>query len=66
MALNWIRPIPAPPKAPASSPSSISVGIVSSRDFFFLNFAIHLLQSGSVQFKHSSSTAAPSAKQAFV
>ena len=42
MALNWIRPIPAPPTAPARSPSSNSIGILSSRDLFFLNFVIPL------------------------
>jgi hypothetical protein len=32
-ALYWIRPTPTPPRAPASSPSMISIGIVSKRDF---------------------------------
>jgi hypothetical protein len=33
IALYWIRPTPTPPRAPASSPSMISIGIVSRRDF---------------------------------
>ncbi len=35
MALNWIAPIPRPPTAPASSPSSTSMGMLSSSGFFF-------------------------------
>ncbi len=41
MALNWIRPIPNPPTAPASNPSSTSAGTLSrSAFFFFATFAI--------------------------
>jgi hypothetical protein len=39
MECNWIRPIPKPPTAPASSPSMISTGTLSSR-LFFRVFAI--------------------------
>jgi len=39
VALNWIAPIPKPPTAPASNPSSTSMGMLSSSGFFF-SFAI--------------------------
>src|SRR3981081_3085800 len=38
-AFDWIKPIPKPPTAPASNPSSTSTGTLS-RSAFFANFAI--------------------------
>ncbi len=38
--LNWIRPTPTPPTAPASSPSSINMGTPSKSDLLFLNSLI--------------------------
>ena len=37
-ALIWIRPMPRPPTAPASSPSRSSTGRFSISDFFFTVF----------------------------
>ena len=34
LAFSWMRPIPTPPTAPASSPSKTSTGRLSSSDFF--------------------------------
>jgi hypothetical protein len=36
---DWIKPIPKPPKAPASNPSSTSMGTLS-RSAFFTDLAI--------------------------
>jgi hypothetical protein len=38
-AFSWIKPIPKPPTAPASSPKSTSTGTVSSRAFFFFTIS---------------------------
>lgn len=40
MECSWNRPIPAPPTAPASSPSNISRGTLSNSDFLFADFDI--------------------------
>src|SRR3984893_10156449 len=46
-AFDWIKPIPRPPTAPASNPSSTSTGTLS-RSAFFTNFAISYSPLGSL------------------
>ena len=40
LALSWIMPTPTPPTAPASSPSSMSMGTLSISLCFFDDFDI--------------------------